>query len=58
MDVSSWVQVLRQFSLHNLFLDQLIEGMKTRGSVAFGVALCLCNIVLEGCNLGLEQLVE
>ena len=58
MDVSSWDQVLRQLSLHYPFLDQLVEGMDTWGSIALGVAFCLRRVVLEGCNLGLETLVE
>ena len=56
--MSSWNQVLRQLGLHDLFLDQLVEGMETMGSVAFEVTFCLCRVVPEGCNLGLKLLVE
>ena len=55
--MSSWDQELRQLGLHALFLDQLIEGMETRGSIALWVALCLRR-VLKDCNLSLELLVE
>jgi len=59
VDVSSWLdKVLRQLGLHDPFLDQLVEGMKTQGSVRLEVALCLCRVVLDGCDLGLELLVE
>jgi len=58
VDVSSWDQVLRQLGLHDPFLDQLIEGLEARGSVALGVTLCLRRVVLESYNLGLKLLVE
>ena len=58
MDVSSLDHVLRQLRLYDSFLDQLVKGIETRGSVALEVALCLRRAVLYGCNLGLELLVE
>ena len=51
MDESSWDQVLRQLGLHDPFLDQLVGGMETRGSIALGITLCLCKVVLEDCQL-------
>ena len=33
-------------------------GMKIEGHVTLTVALCLCRFILEGYDLGLEQLVE
>jgi len=56
--VSGWDQVLRQFGLHDLLLDQLVEGVETLGSSILKVALCPCGVVLEGDYLSLELLVE
>ena len=58
VEASGWDQVLRQFSLHDPLQDQLIEGAENRGCSVLGIAFCPCGIVLEGCNLSLELLVE
>jgi len=52
-----WDQVLRQLG-HDSFLDQFIEGMEISGPPALRIALCLRGVILEGCDLGLELLVE
>ena len=51
-------QVLRQLGLHDSPLDQVVEGMETRRFSALGIALCLSGVVLEGCDLSLDLLVE
>jgi len=58
MEAGDSDQMLRQLSLHDLLLDQLVESMETRGSSALGVAFCLSGVVLEGYDLSLELLVE
>jgi len=50
--------VVRQLGLHDLLLDQLIEGMEIGRLVALGVILSLCKVVPESCDLGLEQLAK
>jgi len=50
--------LVRQFGLHDPLLNQLLMGMKIEGNVTLTVALCLCRFILEGYDLGLEQLVE
>ena len=58
MEVGSLNQALRQLGLHDLFLDQLIEGIKIQEPPALRIALRLRRVLLEGCDLGLELLVE
>ena len=45
-------------SLHCPLLDQFIEGMEIRRLVALEIALHLCWVVLEGCDLSLALLIE
>ena len=49
---------MRQFGLYNPLLNPLVEGMEIGRLVAFGVALSLCRVVMEGCDSGLELLVK
>ena len=58
VEASEWDQVLRQFGLHDLLLDQLVKGVETRVSSVLGVIFSPCVVVLEGCDLSLELLVE
>ena len=58
MDSGSWAWVVRQLGLHDLLLDQHVEGMEIRRPIVLRVTLRLCRIVLEGCDLGLKLFVE
>ena len=49
---------MRQLGLHDPLLDQLVESVEIRGPVALGVTFYLRRVVLEGCDLGLELLIE
>ena len=51
-----WVVGIRRFSLHDPLLNQLVEGMEIKRSIAIRFALNLCKVVLEGNDLGLELL--
>ena len=49
---------MRQLSLHNPLLDQLVEGIKIEKLVALRVALILYWVVLKDCDSCLELLIE
>jgi len=50
--------VVPRLDLHDPLLDQLIEGKEIRRHVVLELARNLYWIVLEGCDFGLELLVE
>jgi len=50
--------VAQRLGLHDPLLDDLIEGKEIRRPVILKLAPSLCLIVLEGCDLGLELLVD
>ena len=57
IDVSSWDQMLKQLGLHDMFMDQLVEGMEIRGSVALR-SPPTCVELFWSCNLSLKLLDE
>ena len=50
--------MVQWLGLYDPLLDQLIEGKKIGRPIVSKLAPSLCWIVLEGCDLGLELLVE
>ena len=48
----------QRLGLHDPLLDELVEGKKIGRPVVLELTPSICRIILEGCNLVLELLVE
>ena len=48
----------QRLGLYDPLLDELVEGKEIGRPVVFYLAPSLCCIILEGCDSGLDLLVE